>query len=105
MKIIEVIDRNPLLIEQLLKVWESSVRATHLFLSKDEIENIKKYVPQALEEIPHLFIVENEKQLPVGFMGIIEQHLEMLFIAHEERGKGFGKNCFNMALRNISLMI
>ena len=91
MKIIEVIDRNPLLIEQLLKVWESSVRATHLFLSKDEIENIKKYVPQALEEIPHLFIVENEKQLPVGFMGIIEQHLEMLFIAHEERGNGFGK--------------
>ena len=56
MEVIQVIDRNPLLIEQLLKVWESSVRATHLFLSENEITNIKKYVPQALEEIPQLFI-------------------------------------------------
>lgn len=28
MKIIEIKDRNPLLIEQLLDVWESSVKAT-----------------------------------------------------------------------------
>lgn len=37
MKIIEVEDRNPVLVEQLLNVWESSVKATHLFLSDDEI--------------------------------------------------------------------
>ena len=93
MKVFEVTDRNPLLIENLLEVWESSVRATHLFLTGNEIEAIKKYVPQALQEIPHLIIVENENQnqSPLGFMGIVEQHLEMLFIAHEERGKGLGK--------------
>ena len=103
MKIIEVVDRNPLLIEQLLKVWESSVRATHLFLSENEIENIKKYVPQALKEIPQLFIVENEKEVPVGFMGIVEQHLEMLFIAHEERGKGFGKRLLQYGVEKYSV--
>ncbi len=27
----------------------------------------------------------------MGFMGIVEQHLEMLFITHEEREKGLGK--------------
>lgn len=91
MRIVEIKDRNPLLIEQLLSVWESSVKATHLFLSENEIEGIKKYVPQALNEIPHLIIVENENQVPMGFMGIVEQHLEMLFISHEERGKGIGK--------------
>ena len=91
MKIIEVTDRNTSLIEQLLEVWESSVKATHLFLSENEIEDIKKYVPQALKEIPHLIIVENENQVPMGFMGIVEQHLEMLFISNEERGKGLGK--------------
>lgn len=90
MKIIEIKDRNPLLLKQLLEVWESSVKATHLFLSKNEIEEIKKYVPQALNEIPHLIIVENENQVPIGFMGIAEQHLEMLFISDEERGKGLG---------------
>ena len=103
MKIIEVVDRNPLLIEQLLKVWESSVRATHLFLSENEIENIKKYVPQALKEIPQLFIVENKKEVPVGFMGIVEQHLEMLFIAHEERGKGFGKRLLQYGVEKYSV--
>lgn len=36
LKIIEVKDRSSLLIKQLLAVWESSVRATHLFLSEDE---------------------------------------------------------------------
>ena len=60
MKIIEVKDRTTTLINQLLTVWESSVKATHLFLSENEIENIKKYIPQALKEIPHLAIVENE---------------------------------------------
>ena len=48
MKIIEVTDRTPDLIGQLLDVWEASVRATHLFLSDDEINRIKAYVPQAL---------------------------------------------------------
>ena len=37
MKIIEAKDRTTALMEQLLKVWESSVRATHLFLSENEI--------------------------------------------------------------------
>lgn len=91
MKIFEVKERTTSLIEQLLKVWESSVKATHLFLSENEIENIKKYVPQALKEIPYLIIVEDKNQIPVGFMGIVEQHLEMLFLSHEERGKGLGK--------------
>lgn len=31
MKIMEVQERTPMLIEQLLAVWEDSVRATHLF--------------------------------------------------------------------------
>lgn len=91
MKIIEVQDRNPQLIQQLLTVWESSVKATHLFLSPDEIENIKQYVPQALTGIPHLIIVENHRQVPIGFMGIADQHLEMLFVSPEERGRGAGK--------------
>ena len=103
MKIIEVKDRPTSLIKQLLVVWESSVRATHLFLSADEIESIKEYVPQALKEIPSLAIIENENQIPVGFMGIVEQHLEMLFISHEERGKGLGKELLKYGIEKYSV--
>ena len=91
MKIIEITKRETLLIEQLLEVWEDSVKATHTFLSNEEIENIKKYVPQALKGVSHLVIIENENNIPVAFMGIEERKLEMLFIKNDERGKGLGK--------------
>ena len=103
LKIIEITDRSSSLIQQLLAVWESSVRATHLFLSEDEIESIKEYVPQALKEIPSLTIVEKENQVPVGFMGIVGQHLEMLFISHEERGKGLGKELLKYGIERYSV--
>ncbi|BDF57734.1 acetyltransferase [Christensenellaceae bacterium] len=103
MKIFEVRDRNSLLIEQLLSVWESSVKATHHFLTESERERIKKRVPQAFSEIPHLIVIENENQVPMGFMGIVEQHLEMLFITHEERGKGFGKELLQYGIEKYAI--
>lgn len=103
MEIIEVENRTDFLIKQLLPIWESSVKATHLFLSEDEIENIKEYVPQALREIPHLVIIENEDKIPVGFMGIMERHLEMLFISHDERGKGYGKELLKYGIEKYSI--
>lgn len=103
LNIMEAKDRTAPLIEQLVKVWESSVKATHLFLSEAEIHNIKKYVPQALKEIPVLVIAENENQIPVGFMGIVGQHLEMLFISHEERGKGLGKELLKYGIEKYSI--
>ena len=89
-EISEAADRSPQLIEQLLKVWERSVRATHLFLSADEVAAIKPYVPQALRAVPHLIVARRADGTPMGFMGIGGQKLEMLFLAPEARGKGLG---------------
>ncbi len=100
MKIIEVKDKTPLLIKQLTNVWESSVKATHLFLSDNEIENIKQYVPQAFESIAHLFIMENDNNIPIAFMGVEDGKLEMLFIKAEERGKGLGKQLLQYGIEN-----
>lgn len=103
MRIIEDNERHPSLIEQLLHVWENSVKATHLFLSVHEIEITKKYVPQALEDISHLIVVENENKLPVAFMGIEGQRLEMLFVLSEERGKGLGKKLIQYGIEKYSI--
>lgn len=100
MKIIEVKDKTPLLIKQLTNVWESSVKATHLFLSDNEIENIKQYVPQAFESVAHLFIMENDNNIPIAFMGVEDGKLEMLFIKAEERGKGLGKQLLQYGIEN-----
>ena len=92
MKIYEVNKRPSILVQELLEVWEKSVRATHLFLSDEEVKAIKNYVPQALSGIAHLLIAENEAGTPVAFMGVEDGVLEMLFIAPEERGQtGAGK--------------
>ena len=103
MKMIEVADRTTILVEQLLKVWESSVKATHLFLSNDEICSIKQYVPQALAGVPVLVVAENENGDPVGFMGITDYMLEMLFISNESRGQGIGKQLLQYGLEKYSI--
>lgn len=84
-------------------VREDSVKATHTFLSNEEIEKIKKYVPQALEGIAHLIIEIDENENPIAFMGIEENKLEMLFIKNSERGKGLGKQLLNYGIEKYSV--
>ncbi|MCX4300955.1 MAG: GNAT family N-acetyltransferase [Alistipes sp.] len=103
MRIIEVEERIPFLRDQLLKVWENSVRATHLFLSDAEIKDIKKYVPQALREVTHLLIAEDETGNPIAFMGVDGARLEMLFVAPEERGKGIGKSLLRNGIERYAI--
>ncbi len=103
MKILEVAEITPSLTEQLIAVWEKSVKATHLFLSENEVEEIKEYIPQALNGVVHLIIAENESGSPAAFMGIEEQKLEMLFIAPEERGKGLGRKLLQYGMENYSV--
>ena len=103
MTIIEVKDRTETLINKLLEVWEDSVKATHLFLSNKEIEKIKKYVPQAIKEVKHLIIIENENNIPIAFIGIEDKKLEMLFIKNSERGKGLGKQLLSYGIEKYNV--
>lgn len=103
MKIFEVKERTQELVNTLLEVWENSVKATHLFLSDNEIEKIKEYVPQALKEVAHLIVIENENDIPIAFMGIEGTKLEMLFIKNSERRKGLGRQLLNYGIKNYNI--
>ena len=103
LKISEIQTREPKLLQKLVSVWESSVRATHLFLSEDEIMRIKEYVPQALEGVAHLLTAENGDGEPVAFMGIENGRLEMLFVLPSERGKGIGKRLLMYGIENYGV--
>ena len=103
MKIVEVNNRTSILINQLLEVWENSVKATHLFLSNEEIIKIKKYVPEAISKISHLIVIENDNNIPIAFMGIENEKLEMLFITNNERGKCLGKQLLNYGIENYNV--
>ena len=103
MKRYEVQNRDEPLMQALLEVWEKSVRATHHFLSDAEILRIKEYVPQALAGVAHLFVAQNEAGAPVGFMGIENSRLEMLFLLPTERGKGIGRRLVQYGIQNYGL--
>ena len=102
-EITEITDRTPRLMDQLLEVWERSVRATHLFLSAGEIAEIKPYVPQALREIPHLVVAWRADGVPAGFLGVDGRKLEMLFLAPEERGKGLGRKLVQYGMERFGI--
>lgn len=102
MNIYEIKERDPLLTE-LLRVWEDSVRATHLFLSDQEVKQIKEYVPQALKEVEHLILAKEESGGIAGFMGIQEERLEMLFLSPRERRKGIGRKLIQYGIQNYGI--
>lgn len=88
-------ERSAALIAELTKVWRASVEATHTFLSATEINQIEKYVPQALKAVQILVVARSDQQI-VGFMGINDRFLEMLFIDPSFRGHGLGKQLLKL---------
>lgn len=91
MQIREIEKRELLLIQNLTALWERSAIATHLFLNAEKIAQIKQYLPQALSEVAHLIIAPNEHGEQLGFMGINEQKLKVLFLEPALRGQGLGR--------------
>ena len=79
------------------------MKATHLFLSEDEISNIKQYVPQAFMDIPVLVVAENENGDLMGFMGAADDMLEMLFVSSESREQGIGKQLVQYGIEKYSI--
>lgn len=72
-------------------VWEASVRATHHFLKEADILFFKPLILQEYLDAVTLCCIRDEGQRILGFMGVVERKIEMLFIHPDARGKGIGK--------------
>lgn len=83
---------------RLRDIWVSSVSNTHDFLAKEDFEYYKENLPNYFPYVT-LFGYEIENQL-VGFVGVAEQNLEMLFIHNDFRRKGVGRLCWTFLFRN-----
>lgn len=90
-------ERTAHLIHTLTEVWEQSVRASHFFLTEKDIINLVPFVKRGITEIP-LLIVAQQDNKPIGFMGINEEKVEMLFISPVYFGKGLGRKLIKMAM-------
>jgi putative acetyltransferase len=74
---------------QLVEIWRSAVRATHDFLEEADFVRIEAAL--ASDYLPAVEVLVAERDgVVVGFEGVAEGGLEMLFVADEARGTGVG---------------
>lgn len=103
MKITEIENRTAELLDSLLILWENSVRNTHLFLSESDILEIKKYVPEALKNVPQLIIATDSQDKPIAFMGITDNFLEMLFVDSNYLRQGIGSALLKYGIEKYNI--
>lgn len=89
--------------EKLVSIWCRSVDATHHFLSPDYRIELEELVRSFLPEAP-LWVAVTEKDEPVAFMLLTEQHIDALFVDPDMRGSGVGKLLIEYALSLASTL-
>ena len=75
---------------KLLEIWEASVRATHDFLSEDDLQALKPLILGQYFDAVNLTCAKTSSGVIAGFCGVHDGNIEMLFIAPQLRGQGIG---------------
>jgi putative acetyltransferase len=88
---------------EMLTVWENSVRATHDFITEEDIEFFKPIIIEQAFPAVTLKCVKDENEFILGFIGTHEKKIEMLFILDRVRGKGIGKLLLQYALDHLKI--
>jgi len=89
---------------EVVEVWEASVRATHNFLKEEDILYFKPLILNTYLDAVALKSVRTEANKIVGFLGVADQNLEMLFVHPEYRGKKIGKTLLNYSIEKMNVI-
>jgi putative acetyltransferase len=101
---IEILDNiNQEDIDNILNVWESSVRSTHTFLKEEDIISIKPQVKEGAYYVNKLLCIRDEKGTMQAFMGVHDSKIEMLFVNANSRGNGIGKKLIKYAIDVLNI--
>jgi putative acetyltransferase len=82
-------------------VWEASVRATHHFLSEEDIRYFKPLILIEYLKSVNLRCAKNSEGRILGFLGIHDKKIEMLFLHPEAIGQGLGTHLLNIAIEQF----
>jgi putative acetyltransferase len=79
-------------VDTLVALWERSVRATHDFLREADIDALRPLVREALSgDALELWVLTDEADVPIGFMGLVGHDIAALFLEPTHRGRGGGR--------------
>jgi putative acetyltransferase len=73
-----------------VEIWLRSVRATHTFLTEEDIQSFLPLVRQGLPEL-ELWVLCSEDNAPLGFMGMSGSKIEALFVEPKMFRRGGGR--------------
>ncbi|HTF30968.1 MAG TPA: GNAT family N-acetyltransferase [Flavitalea sp.] len=91
--------------QELIIVWEASVRATHDFLSETDIAFYRNLILNQYFDLVALKCVKDKSGNILGFLGTTEQKIEMLFVHPDSRGQGIGKTLIRYAVRELGIRL
>lgn len=84
---------------KLIEIWEASVRATHDFLSEEYLQEIKPLILEQYFDAVDLRCAKASDGEILGFCGVHDGNIEMLFISPDARGKGIGSLLASHAIK------
>lgn len=87
---------------RMLAVWESSVRASHRFLSEADIQTLTPLVKQELAQFTPIHCMRDSEGQVCAMLGVASSSIEMLFIHADYRGGGAGRRLVDFAIRELS---
>ncbi len=85
----------------LIAVWEKSVLATHDFLAPHDFIEIKALVNSIDFHAFQVYCLLDDQQV-IGFTGVVDQKIEMLFLSPEYFGQGLGKKLLQFCIDNLN---
>lgn len=88
---------------RLIAIWENSVRATHDFVTEEDIQFYKPLILEVYFRAVDLYCYQDDELTISGFIGVAGDKLEMLFIDAGERGKGIGKQLVAFAVHELQV--
>ena len=88
---------------EVVDLWEASVRATHHFLKEEDIQYFKPLILNMYLDAVELKCARTEVGKIIGFLGVADQNLEMLFIHPDYRGKQIGKTLLNYSIEKMNV--
>ena len=103
MKIEELRDPSPEVLDELLAVWEQSVRSSHGFLSEEDIDFFKPLIRNEYFRAVRLFVIRGADGHIAAFMGLSDEMIEMLFVRPDEQGRGHGKALVSLAINKYHI--
>lgn len=75
---------------RLAGIWHRAVRATHRFLTEEDIGFYRNIVENGGLEGVEMWVERNESNEIIGFIGLDGTRIEMLFVDPEHHGQGTG---------------